>query len=143
MKRWDKGSELRITERLSLRVFLFFSFFLPPYIPHLSMHLENSQRLSVLWMIRNFSMISAEKVSGSFDSVITVEWISPVMHRVQKRLPKLQLTGNASVPKFEKLQSSFTTDLYDHESCVIKLALEKLNRRQQLLDREANSKVIC
>ena len=23
MKRWDKGSELRITERLSLRVFLF------------------------------------------------------------------------------------------------------------------------
>ena len=24
MKRWDKGGELRITERLSLRVFLFF-----------------------------------------------------------------------------------------------------------------------
>ena len=35
------------------------------------------------------------------------------------------------------------TDLYHHESCLIKLALEKLNRRQQLLDREANSKVIC
>ena len=27
------------------------------------------------------------------------------------------------------------TDLYHHESCLIKLALEKLNRRQQLLDR--------
>ena len=26
MKRWDKGSELRITERLSLRVFFFFFF---------------------------------------------------------------------------------------------------------------------
>ena len=25
MKRWDKGSELRITERLSLRLFLFFA----------------------------------------------------------------------------------------------------------------------
>ena len=35
------------------------------------------------------------------------------------------------------MQSSFTTDLYHHESCLIKLALEKLNRRQQLLDREA------
>ena len=43
----------------------FFSF-LPPYIPHLSMHLEKSQRLSVLWTIWNFSMISAEKVPGSF-----------------------------------------------------------------------------
>ena len=27
MKRWDKGSEMRITERLSLRVFLFSFFF--------------------------------------------------------------------------------------------------------------------
>ena len=42
-------------------------FFLPPYIPHLSMHLEKSRRLSVLWTIWNFSMISAEKVPGSFD----------------------------------------------------------------------------
>ena len=50
---------------------------------------------------------------------------------------------NALVPTFEKLQSSFTTDLYYHECCLIKLALEKLNRREQLLDREANSKVIC
>ena len=55
-----------------------------------------------------------------------------------------QLTRNASVPTFEKLQSPCTTDLYHHESCLIKLALEKLNRRQQLLDRrEANPKVIC
>ena len=51
--------------------------------------------------------------------------------------------GMLSVPKFEKLQSSFTTDLYHRESCLIKLALEKLNRGQQLLDREANTKVIC
>ena len=42
-------------------------FFLPSYIPHLSMHLEKSWRLSVLWTIWNFSMISAEKVLGSFD----------------------------------------------------------------------------
>ena len=53
---WSDGT-LRITERLSLRVFLF----LPPYIPHLSMHLEKSRRLSVLWTIWNFSMISPEK----------------------------------------------------------------------------------
>ena len=58
MKQWDKGSELRITERLSLRVL----FFLPSYIPHVSIHFEKSQRLSVLWTIWNFSMISAEKV---------------------------------------------------------------------------------
>ena len=42
-------------------------FFLPSWIPHLSMHLEKSRRLSVLWTIWNFSMISAEKVPGSFD----------------------------------------------------------------------------
>ena len=42
-------------------------FFLPPYIPHLSMHLEKSRRLSVLWTIWNLSMISAEKVPGLFD----------------------------------------------------------------------------
>ena len=41
MKRWDKSSELRITEMLSLRVF----FFWPSYIPHLSMHLEKSRRV--------------------------------------------------------------------------------------------------
>ena len=44
-----------------------FVFFLPSYIPHLSMHLEKSRRLSVLWTNWNFSMISAEKVPGSFD----------------------------------------------------------------------------
>ena len=54
----------------------------------------------------------------------------------------LQLLGSGYHEIKIKLQSSFTTDLYHHESCLIKLALEKLNRRQ-LLDREANSKVIC
>ena len=44
-----------------------FFFFLPSYIPHASMHFKKSQRLSVLWTIWNFSMISAEKVPGSFD----------------------------------------------------------------------------
>ena len=44
-----------------------FVFFLPSYIPHWSMHLENSRRLSVLWTSWNFSMISAEKVPGPFD----------------------------------------------------------------------------
>ena len=72
----------------SLRVFVFVCFFLPSYIPHLSMHLEKSRRLSVLWTILNFSMISAEKVPRSFIFVIAVEWISPVKHRVQKRWPK-------------------------------------------------------
>ena len=48
-------------------LFLFVFVFLPSYIPHLSMHLEKSRRLSVLRTIWNFSMISAEKVPGSFD----------------------------------------------------------------------------
>ena len=39
---WDKGSELRITEQLSLRVFSSL------YIPHVSMYFEKSRRLSVL-----------------------------------------------------------------------------------------------
>ena len=62
-----------------------FFVFLPLYIPHLSMHLEKSRRLSVLWTIWNFSMISAEKVQDHLIFVITVEWISPVKHRMQKR----------------------------------------------------------
>ena len=41
------------------------------------------------------------------------------------------------------MQSSLTTDSYHHDSCLIKLALEKLNRREHLLDREADSKVIA
>ena len=41
---------------------------------------------------------------------------------------------------WEILQSSFTTGLYYHESCLIKLTLEKWNRTEQLLDCEANSK---
>ena len=66
MKRWDKGSELRMTERFFSSVCFCF-LFLPSYIPHLSMHLEKSRRLTVLWTIWNFSRISAEKVPGSFD----------------------------------------------------------------------------
>ena len=124
MKRWDKDSE---------RVYLC-ECSLPSYIPHLSLDLEKNRRLSVLWRIWNFSMISAEKVPGSFDLSLSSPWSG---FCVQKRWPKEQLTRNASVPKFEKLQSSFATDLYHYESCLIKLALEKLNRRQQLLDREA------
>ena len=49
MKRWDKDSKLRITERLSLRGFFCFVllllFFLQSYIPHLSMYLEKSRRV--------------------------------------------------------------------------------------------------
>ena len=60
MKRWDKGSELRITERLSLRVF--FCFFLPTYIPHLSKHREKSRRLSVPLISRKTKwIVSAPK----------------------------------------------------------------------------------
>ena len=43
-----------------------FLFFLPSYIPHVSMH-EKSRRLSALWAIWTFSMISAGEVPGSFD----------------------------------------------------------------------------
>ena len=42
-------------------------FFLLSYIPHVSLHFGKNRRLSVLWTIWNFSMISAEKVPGSFD----------------------------------------------------------------------------
>ena len=42
-------------------------FLLPSDIPHLSRHRETGRRLSVLWMIWNFSITSAEKVPGSFD----------------------------------------------------------------------------
>ena len=34
--------------------------FLPSYIPHVSMHFEKSRRLNVLWTIWNFSMVSTE-----------------------------------------------------------------------------------
>ena len=66
---WSDGTKAANwgSRKGSLRVFVFVFFFLPSYIPHLSMHLEKSRRLSVLWTIWNFSMISAEKVPGSFD----------------------------------------------------------------------------
>ena len=62
--RYVPGFMDALTEMLSLRVFFFF---LPSYILHVSTHFEKSQRLRILWTIWNFSMISAEKVSGSFD----------------------------------------------------------------------------
>ena len=52
---------------LFILLLLLFIYFLPLYFPHVSMHFEKSRRLSVLWTIWNFSMISAEKVPGSFD----------------------------------------------------------------------------
>ena len=48
-------------------IFVSVFFFLPSYIPRVSMHFEKSRRLSVLWKIWNFSMISAKRVPGSFD----------------------------------------------------------------------------
>ena len=50
-------------------------------------------------------------------------------------MTKIATKEECSAPKFEKLHSSFTTDLYYHERCLIKLALEKLNRRELLLDK--------
>ena len=47
-----------------------------------------------------------------------------------RQLSTVCKSDDLTVPKFEKLQSSFTTDLCHHESCLIQLALEKLNRRQ-------------
>ena len=45
----------------------FFASVLSLYIPHVNMHFEKSRRLSVVWTIWNISMISTEKVLGSFD----------------------------------------------------------------------------
>ena len=42
-------------------------FFLSSYTPHVSKHFKKSRRLSVLWTIWNYSMVSTEKVPGSFD----------------------------------------------------------------------------
>ena len=55
MKRWDDRSEMRITERLSLRMVLIF------------IHFEKSRRLNVLWTIWNCMTVSAEKVPVSLD----------------------------------------------------------------------------
>ena len=58
---WSDGTKAANwgSRKGSLRVFFLFVLFsfLPSYIPHLSMHLEKSRRLSVLWTIWNFSMI--------------------------------------------------------------------------------------
>ena len=72
-------------------LFLFFVFFLPSFIPHLSMHLEKSRRLSVLWTIRNFSMISAEKVPGSFIFVIAVFDLIGSWSKIRRGLAKTRL----------------------------------------------------
>ena len=66
---WSDGTKAANwgSRKGSLRVFVFVFCFLPSYIPHLSMHLEKSRRLNVLWTIWNFSMISDEKVPGSYD----------------------------------------------------------------------------
>ena len=61
------GKRLRTEDHGKVIVASVVVFFWPSCIPHLSMHLEKSRRLSVLRTIWNFSMISAEKVPGSFD----------------------------------------------------------------------------
>ena len=64
---WSDGTKAaNWGSRKGCEYFCFFCF-LPSSIPHLSMNLEKSRRLSVLWTIWNFWMISAEKVPGSFD----------------------------------------------------------------------------
>ena len=60
MKRWDKGSELRITERLSLRVFLFVV--IHSTCKH-ALRKESTIKRSVDDL--ELSMISAEKVPRS------------------------------------------------------------------------------
>ena len=65
-----------------------------------------------------------------------ISWVNP--------FPSRFINRTACFPwKVSYFRESRMSDLYHHESCLMKLALEKLNRRQQLLDREANSKVIC
>ena len=68
---WDKGSELRIAERLSLRVFLFFFFFFFFFCRHTSHIIKQALRedSTIKRSVEDleFSMINAEKVPGSFD----------------------------------------------------------------------------
>ena len=65
-------------------------FFLLSYISHLSMHLEKSRRLSVLWTIWNFSMISSRKIARII-WFLSSPWsgFRQLKNRVQKRWPKV------------------------------------------------------
>ena len=66
---WDDHEAMGQVQRTEDHGKVIFSsvFFLPSCILHVNMHFEKSRWLSVLWTICNFSMISAEKVPGSFD----------------------------------------------------------------------------
>ena len=63
---WAWSDETKAANWGSLKGYLCECFYLSSYIQHVSMHFEKSRRLSVLWTIWDFSMISAEKVPGSW-----------------------------------------------------------------------------
>ena len=63
---WAWSDETKAANWGSLKGYLCECFYLSSYIQHVSMHFEKSRRLSVLWTIWNFSMISTEKVPGSW-----------------------------------------------------------------------------
>ena len=99
-------------------------------------------RVKVLWTIWNFSMVSAEKVPVSLDFCHHrgSEWISPAQAPRAKAIEAIEATNEEC---FSSEITVFLYNLYYHEFCLIKkLALDKLNRTEQLLDCKANSKVI-
>ena len=132
MKRWDKGSELRIKERLSLRLLFFFAVIHPTF-KHAPWK-ESTIKRSVDDLERFDDQ--HRKSAGYLIFVITVEWISPVKHRVQKNEECI----SSEIWEIAVFLYNWLVSPWELPN---KLALEKLNRRQQLLDREANPKVIC
>ena len=81
MKRWDKGSDLRITERLSLRVFFFFA------VTHSTCKHALRKESTIKRSVDDLELFDDQRRKKCQDHlifVITVEWISPAKHRVQK-----------------------------------------------------------
>ena len=131
----------------SLRVFFFlFCFvFLPSYIPHVSMHFEKSRRA----FCGRFELFDDQRrKSASIIWFLSSPWsefrqLSTACKRTKSDDLSSNYRGMLYFRNLRNCSPSFTTDLYYHECCLIKLALEKLNWKEQLPDCEANSKVIC
>ena len=112
---WASSDGTKAANWGSLKGYLCECFYLSSYIQHVSMHFEKSRRLSVLWTIWNFSMISAEKVPGS--------WFDFCHHRgVDLASMTYKVATNEECFSSETLE--IAVFLYHHESCLIKLALE-------------------
>ena len=91
---WSRGTkaatELTITEtwRFFASVFFFVLFCFFAVVHPTCKHALRKESTSVLWTIWIFRWSAPKKCQHHLIFVITVEWISPVKHRVQKRWPK-------------------------------------------------------